>query len=340
MYEGFSGQARKAIQLAHREAARLGHDYLGTEHLLLGIVREGSSGVVQLLAVFGTDPEKVYRDVEAGLARGVGAANWDKLPFTPGALRALEHARAAALELNHTCVGTEHLLLGAVRESDSSAAQLLLSYGVTPELLHKELVCLPEPENRDWMLRPEPSVGLPAARDPSARDLESVVSAAPLPSADAPSTEDWITGVREGRIGTPDIRLDIPVVARQLEALQVLVCALGGALIGAAWLEFFGAVMAAFVGALVGCLLIGVKSNFLARVVGLGAGIAWGWLYGTANPFLARNPVFILVLVLLGGGAGLIMGFCLGDWRKLMGHPPKPPKTIAEKPVETFTKKT
>jgi hypothetical protein len=125
-----------------------------------------------------------------------------------------------------------------------------------------------------------------------------------------------------------------------LEALQVLVCALGGALIGVAWQGFFGAVLTAFGGALVGCLLIGVKSNFLARVVGLGAGIVWGWLYGSGHPILARNPVVILVLVLVGGGAGLILGFCLGDWRKLMGHPPKAPKTLAKKSVETITEKT
>jgi hypothetical protein len=330
MYEGFSGQARKAIQLAHREAARLGHDYLGTEHLLLGIAREGSSGVVRLLAAFGTDPEKVYRDVEASLPQGAGAANWDKLPFTPGALRALEHARAAVLGLNHTCVGAEHLLLGVVREPDSSAAQLLLSYGVTPELLQKELACFPEPENRDWMLRPAPAVGLPVARDPSPRDLEAVVSPEPLPSVDSPAMDSAITTARrEERMPIPDIRLNIPVVERQLEALQIVLCILVGALIGAAQAGLYGAALTGFVGALVGCLLIGMKSNLLARLVGMAAGMACGWLYGAGN----------FALMLLGGGIGLILGFCLGDWRKLMGPPPMIPESPAKKTVETFTER-
>lgn len=328
MYEGFSGQARKVIQLAHREAARLGHDYLGSEHLLLGVAREGSPGVVRLLAAFGTDPEKVYRDVEAGLRRGAGLANWDKMPFTPGALRALEHARQAATELNHSCVGAEHLLLGAVWEPDSSAAQLLLDCGATPELLRKELAGLPEPENRDWMLRAEPTVGLPAARDPSPRDLEAVVSPEPLPSADSPATDSAITADRpEEQIRIPDVRLNIPVVERQLEALQVVLCILVGSLIGAAQAGIFGAILAGFVGSLVGCLLIVVKSNFLARLVGLAAGMACGWLYGAGN----------FVLALLGGGAGLVLGFCLGDWRKLMGDPPMDPEIPAKKAVETFT---
>ena len=330
MYEGFSGQARKAIQLAHREAGRLGHDYLGTEHLLLGVVREGSSGVVRLLAAFATDPEKVYRDVESRLPRGARLANWDKLPYTPGALRALDHAHAAARELHHSCVGSEHLLLGAVREPDSSAAQLLHPFGVTPELLHNELAGLPEPENRDWMLRPEPVVGLPAARDPSAGDLEAVVSPKVLPSAASPAMGSGITDRPEEPMPIPDIRLNIPVVERQLEALKVVLCIVVGALIGAAQAGLYGASATGFAGALVGCLLVGTKSNFLARLVGLSAGLACGWLYGAGN----------FVLMLLGGGIGLVLGFCLGDWRKLMGPPPMTPKGPAKKTVETFTERT
>jgi ATP-dependent Clp protease ATP-binding subunit ClpC len=330
MYEGFSGQARKAIQLAHREAARLGHDYVGTEHLLLGITREGSPGVVKLLAAFSTDPEKVYREVEGGLRRGTGQTSWDRLPFTPGALRALEQARQAAAELHHSSIGAEHLLLGAVREPESSAVQLLAPFGVTPELLQKELASLPEPENRDWMLQHEPSIGLSAARDPSPRDLESVVSPKPLPSIDSPALEPGITTASpEERRPIPDIRLDSPVVERQLEALQVVVCILAGGLIGAAQAGFIGAALAGFVGALVGCLLIGVKSNLLSRLSGMGAGMACGWLYSHGN----------IIVMLLGGACGLVVGFCLGDWRKLMGSPPLAPEKPATKKVETFTER-
>jgi hypothetical protein len=83
MYEGFSGQARKAVQLARDEAVRLRHDHLGTEHLVLGVLREGSQGVVKLLAAFGTDPEKAYRQVKAQPSQGSGGVSWDRLPRDP-----------------------------------------------------------------------------------------------------------------------------------------------------------------------------------------------------------------------------------------------------------------
>jgi hypothetical protein len=181
MYEGFSGQARKAVQVAHQEAERLRHDYLGTEHLVLGVLREGSEGVVRLLAAVGTDPEKAYREVEAQLSPGEGGVSWDRLPLTPGAKRALNHAREEAANLHHLCVGPEHLLLGALGEPDSSAAQLLLPLGLGRDGLRNEMAKLPEPENRDWMLRPPPTAGLAALGDPSVRDLQTVVTEEVLP---------------------------------------------------------------------------------------------------------------------------------------------------------------
>jgi hypothetical protein len=323
MYEGYSGQARKAIQLAHREAERLRQEYLGTEHLLLGVLREGSPGLVRLLAAFGTDSEKLYRDIEADLPRGSGVVSWIKMPLTPGAKRALQCAREAAEELQHASVGPEHLLLGVLHEPDSTAAELLLPLGITPEKVRQELKALPKPPNRDWLTRPEPK----APGDPSAHELEAVVSAAPLPSPDLPARES----PAEVPVRIPDVRLESPVVERQLEALQVLVCALGGALIGAARMGLVGAVVAAFCGCLVACLLIAVKSNFLARIVGLAAGISCGWLYGPGN--ILGN----LILALLCGGAGLVLGFCLGDWRKLMGDSQTVPEDAAKKSVDTFT---
>src|SRR5947209_20584197 len=99
MFEGFSGQARKAIALAHRDARRLNHDYVGTEHVLLGVFRERSEGVAALLRGAGLDVEQAYREVESHLPRGTDAVSGDKLPLTPGAKRALQHARQEALNL-------------------------------------------------------------------------------------------------------------------------------------------------------------------------------------------------------------------------------------------------
>ncbi len=363
MYEGFSGQARKAIQLAQREAERLRQEYLGTEHLLLGVLREGSPGLVRLLAVFGTDPEKLYRDIEADLPRGSGVVIWVKMPFTPGAKRALQRAREAAKELHHASVGPEHLLLGVLHEPDSTAAEILLPRGITPEKVRQELKALPEPANRDWLTRAEPT----APGDPSAQELDEVVTAAPLlPSPDTSPTGSRVppseATVDTPKIRIPDVRLESPVVERQLEALRILVCILGGALVGAPLLSFLGAaptdsfrrgmlflgaMLGPMCGALVGLVLTVMKNNFLARSVGLAAGIAFGCLLGWGNILVG------LVLALPCGGFGLLLGWCLGDWRKLMGsetlpeHAAQktgptftPSESNAKKPLETFTGQT
>jgi hypothetical protein len=339
MYEGFSGQARKAIEFAEQEARRHQQEYVGTEHLLLGVLREGSPGVPGLLAACGLDPAAVIRSVEGSLGSGPTGVAWATLPLTPSARRALQHAALEAGRMQHTCVGPEHILLGVLCEEDSLAADVLQSLGATLPALRQEAAKRPPPENRDCLLRPEPTIGLAAARDPSPHDLHAVICAEPLPVVASPAADSGITTPRpEEGMPFPDVRWDSPVVERQLEALQVLVCGFGGGLIGAAWLglmgvawsRLLGATLGAFVGMLVGCLLIGLKNNFLARLVGLGAGIVCGGLYG------AGHPVLLLVGVLLGGGIGLILGFCLGDWRKLMGDASRAPETVARKAVETF----
>src|SRR5262249_7972602 len=144
LYAGFTGQARRAVHLAHREAERLHHDYLGTEHLLLGALQEGSGGLVQLLAACGPDPRAGDREV----APGSGQSRWDQLPLTPSARRTFNCAREEASNLHHRCVGPEHLLLAVLREPDCQAVELLAPLGLTPAGLREAARSLPEPENR------------------------------------------------------------------------------------------------------------------------------------------------------------------------------------------------
>jgi ATP-dependent Clp protease ATP-binding subunit ClpA len=152
LYEGFSGQARRAVHLAHDEARRFKHDYLGTEHLLLGALKEGSDAVMRLLGTFGTDPAKLYHDVEAEIAHGSAAPAWDQLPLTPAARRTFGYAREEAAALRHPCVGPEHLLLAVLREPDGEAVRLLEPAGVTLMGARAAARQLPEPQNRDWQL--------------------------------------------------------------------------------------------------------------------------------------------------------------------------------------------
>ena len=122
MYERFTDRALKILQLANQEAQRLGHEHIGTEPLLLGLVREGSGVAARALKNLHVDLRKVRTAVEE-LAIAGAEETKGKLPLAPGAKRAIEYAMAAAVELNHNLVGSEHLLLGLLREQDGVAAQ-------------------------------------------------------------------------------------------------------------------------------------------------------------------------------------------------------------------------
>src|SRR5262245_30474390 len=124
MFECFTGQARRALLQAQREAQRLGHDYLGTEHILLGLLAEPASGVARRLRNFRVDVEAVRQQARAGCSPGTEAPAWEQLPLTPGAKRALAFATAEAESFHQPAVASEHLLLGLLIEDANSASDM------------------------------------------------------------------------------------------------------------------------------------------------------------------------------------------------------------------------
>jgi ATP-dependent Clp protease ATP-binding subunit ClpC len=128
MFERFTDRARRVVVLAQEEARMLRHDYIGTEHILLGLVREGGGVAAQALESIHISLEDVRQQVEEiiGLGQGVPTG---PIPFTPRAKKVLEYSLREALQLGHTYIGTEHILLGLVRESEGVAAQVLVRYG-------------------------------------------------------------------------------------------------------------------------------------------------------------------------------------------------------------------
>jgi ATP-dependent Clp protease ATP-binding subunit ClpA len=131
MYERFSERARKVLQLANRHAQRLHHEYIGTEHFLLGLIDAGEGHGVQVLARAGIDLHKIRGLIERIMPPGPDVVISSKLPQTPGAKRVIEHAIAWARRLDQRDVGTEHLLVGLLQEKDSLAARLLMDSGLT-----------------------------------------------------------------------------------------------------------------------------------------------------------------------------------------------------------------
>ena len=140
----FTDRVRKVLQMAREEAARLHHEYVGTEHILLGLIREGEGVAAAVLTNLNVDLEEIQQKIEETVKKGKApaAAGPPDLPYTSRAKKVLELAMAEARELNHSYVGTEHLLLGLLREEKGIAAQVLTDAGVNLEQARAETLRL------------------------------------------------------------------------------------------------------------------------------------------------------------------------------------------------------
>jgi len=139
----FTDRVRKVLQMAREEAARLHHEYVGTEHILLGLIREGEGVAAAVLQNLNVDLEDIQQKIEETVKKGkAAAATGPDLPYTSRAKKVLELAMTEARELNHSYVGTEHLLLGLLREEKGIAAQVLTDAGVNLEQSRAETLRL------------------------------------------------------------------------------------------------------------------------------------------------------------------------------------------------------
>jgi hypothetical protein len=140
MYERFTDRARKVMQLANQEAQRFQHEYIGTEHILLGMVKEGSGVAASVLKNLDIDLWKIRREIEKIIQAGPDKITTGKLPQTPRAKKVIEYAIEEARNLSHNYVGTEHLLLGLVREQEGVGAQVLMNLGLRLEMVREEVL--------------------------------------------------------------------------------------------------------------------------------------------------------------------------------------------------------
>jgi ATP-dependent Clp protease ATP-binding subunit ClpA len=142
MYERFTDRARKVMQLAYDEAQRFNHEYIGTEHILLGLIKEGSGVAANVLKNLDVDLRKVRLEVERIVQSGPDMVTIGKLPQTPRAKKVLEYTMEEARNLNHNYVGTEHILLGLLREEEGVAAQVLMNVGLKRDDVRGEVLSL------------------------------------------------------------------------------------------------------------------------------------------------------------------------------------------------------
>jgi ATP-dependent Clp protease ATP-binding subunit ClpC len=140
MYEHFTDRARKVLQLANEEARRLKHEYIGTEHILLGLVKEGSGVAANVLRNLEVNPRRIRLEIEKIVMAGPDSVHLGKLPQTPRAKRVIEFAIDEAHGMNHQYVGTEHLLLGLIREEEGIARQVLINLGLNLDKIRDEVL--------------------------------------------------------------------------------------------------------------------------------------------------------------------------------------------------------
>ena len=142
MYERFTDRARKVMQLANQEAQRFNHEYVGTEHVLLGLIKEGSGVAANVLKNLNVDLRKIRLEIEKIVQTGPDMVTMGKLPQTPRAKKVIEYSIEEARNLNHNYVGTEHLLLGLLREQEGIAAQVMMNLGLKLEEVREEVLNL------------------------------------------------------------------------------------------------------------------------------------------------------------------------------------------------------
>ncbi|MDP3142378.1 MAG: ATP-dependent Clp protease ATP-binding subunit [Candidatus Omnitrophota bacterium] len=140
MFNRFTERARKVIILAKEEARRFNHDYIGTEHLLLGLIREGEGVAAAVLQKMSLNLETIRLEVEKLVQPGPATQVLGDIPFTPRSKKALELAAEEARSLGHNYIGTEHLLLGLLREGEGAASQVLINLGLDLNKVRNEIM--------------------------------------------------------------------------------------------------------------------------------------------------------------------------------------------------------
>ncbi len=200
MFERFTDRARRVVVLAQEEARMLNHSYIGTEHILLGLIHEGEGVAARALESLGITGETVRQQVEEIISRGRHAPRTGHIPFTPQAKNALQLSLREAMQLGHSYIGTEHILLGLIREGEGPAAQVLVRLGAGLDRVRQQVIELLD----GYQGENEPGIAHDAGRSGAAGRGKSKLLSQLLARVD--SLESRLSAL-EHRVGTgPDVR--------------------------------------------------------------------------------------------------------------------------------------
>ncbi len=303
-----TGQARSALAAAFQEARNNQDDYVGTEHVLLGLLAETDTGAGALVRLLNVDPDRLQRQVRLLLQSQTHGAGVGVLPLTPGARRALSRAADEADELHQPQIGPEHLLVGLSREEESLAHFLLEEAGVDTDALRAAVPRLPPHESRDHLVQSAVPIGKRARPDPTSEELEKLMfgsgpAAAPRVAARAESAPHG-ESLPVARVA---LEGDQENLTRILATTQLLLGLFMGTAVGAVW-GTWRMVLCMVAGAAIALL----RSSWLGAVGGAGAG------YGLARVLCPGQMSEALFLILIGILAGIFVGN--GPLRLLAGY--------------------
>jgi hypothetical protein len=236
MYERFTDRARTVIQLANQEAQRFNHEYIGTEHILLGLIKEGAGVAANVLKNLDIDLRKIRLEVEKIVQPGPDNRRVSKVLTTPRAKKVIEYAIEEAQNLKHKYVGTEHLLLGLLREWEGVGAQVLLNLGLKLEDVRDEVLLIlgQTPAREGWEQRRQER-----AKNQTWENVKREEN------RNRPSKEDPSPSGDSERIRS---------LEQQLWNVRIVLGALVGVLAGTLLFAQFGAIMGLLLGGLVAAL--------------------------------------------------------------------------------------
>jgi len=199
MFERFTDRARRVVVLAQEEARMLNHNYIGTEHILLGLIHEGEGVAAKALESLGISLEAVRQQVEEIIGQGQQAPS-GHIPFTPRAKKVLELSLREALQLGHNYIGTEHILLGLIREGEGVAAQVLVKLGADLNRVRQQVIQLLHGyQGKEPAAAGAGPVGLAAELLIRIDAIESRLSAIEQRVGIAPDTDDLDQQIRQTR---------------------------------------------------------------------------------------------------------------------------------------------
>ena len=200
MFERFTDRARRVLVLAQEEARMLKHDYIGTEHILLGLIQEGDGVAARALQSLGITQEEVRQQVEGIIGQGQQPPAGGHIPFTPPAKKALQLSLREAMQFGHSYIGTEHILLGLIREGEGPAAQVLVRLGADLNRVRQQVIQLLQGYQGSGEPGTAPAAGRSGKAGRSKRKLLSQLLAR------FDSVESRLSAL-EHRVGTgPDVR--------------------------------------------------------------------------------------------------------------------------------------